>query len=128
MAVKAPLGPGAHPVSDGVMVDASKLAGVSIRLGQIEGFKNEHDLLGMLHVLLLDGWVLEHAQLIWEERPGGGPRGSAVRCWGDLVTASGEFSWPPAGRLVTAYGEDLMAADSRPCTDPPHDVGAARPP
>lgn len=26
------------------------------------------------------------------------------------MTASGHFCWPPAGRFVTAYGQDLMAA------------------
>ena len=29
----------------------------------------------------------------------------------DLVSPSGQFSWPPAGRFVAVYGQDLMAAD-----------------
>ena len=29
----------------------------------------------------------------------------------DLMSASGQFSWPPAGRFVAVYGQDLMAAD-----------------
>ena len=30
----------------------------------------------------------------------------------DLVSASGQFPWPPAGSFVAVYGQDLMAADS----------------
>lgn len=43
------------------------------------------------------------------------PTGQQVDYWGDLLAATGDFSWPPAGRLVTAHGEDLMAADT--CLD-----------
>jgi hypothetical protein len=31
---------------------------------------------------------------------------------GVLLAASGQFPWPPTGRFVTAYGQDLMAADT----------------
>jgi len=27
------------------------------------------------------------------------------------VSAGGQFSWPPAGRFMAVYGQDLMAAD-----------------
>ncbi len=30
----------------------------------------------------------------------------------DLMSANGQFSWPPAGRFVAVYGQDLMAADT----------------
>src|SRR5438309_2032187 len=30
----------------------------------------------------------------------------------DLVSASGQFPWPPAGNFVAVYGQDLMAADT----------------
>ncbi len=29
-----------------------------------------------------------------------------------LLTASGQNCWPPMGSFVTAYGRDLMAADT----------------
>jgi hypothetical protein len=29
-----------------------------------------------------------------------------------LLSASGQFSSPPAGRFVTVYGQDVMAADT----------------
>jgi hypothetical protein len=32
------------------------------------------------------------------------------------VAAAGELSWPSAGRFVSVYGEDLMAADTPPET------------
>src|ERR1700674_1242544 len=31
----------------------------------------------------------------------------------DLVSASGQFPWPPAGSFVAVYGQDLMAADKQ---------------
>ncbi len=31
--------------------------------------------------------------------------------WGDLTATAGDFSWPPAGRTMSVYGENLMAAD-----------------
>jgi hypothetical protein len=30
----------------------------------------------------------------------------------DFVTAPGHFSWPPAGSSLTAYGQNLMTADT----------------
>ena len=30
----------------------------------------------------------------------------------DLMSASGQFPWPPAGRFVAVYGQDLMSADT----------------
>ena len=30
----------------------------------------------------------------------------------DLVSASGQFPWPPAGNYMAVYGQDLMAADT----------------
>jgi len=111
VSVEASLGAGGHPMGHGVMVDPGQLAGVSIRLGQVESFKNEHDLLGRLHVLLLDGWVVEHAQFIQGEPPGGGSLGGQqVRYWGDLLAASGGFSWPPGPVL----GSVARAAKWRP--------------
>lgn len=32
--------------------------------------------------------------------------------WGDLMATSGELWWPSAARFVSAYEENLMAADS----------------
>src|SRR5712692_7135412 len=29
-----------------------------------------------------------------------------------FLSASGQLSWPPAGRFLTVYGQDVMAADS----------------
>ena len=49
--------------------------------------------------------------------PGGAPTGGPpVGLWviGDLLSASGEIQWPPAGRFVAAYGEDLVAANICP--------------
>jgi hypothetical protein len=37
---------------------------------------------------------------------------------GDLVAAGGELSWPSAGSFESAYGEDLMAADTGSTTGP----------
>jgi hypothetical protein len=31
--------------------------------------------------------------------------------WADLTATNGQFSWPPAGSFVTAYGHFSMAAD-----------------
>ncbi len=49
------------------------------------------------------------------------PRASANSCWGELLAADGEFWRPPAGRFLSAYGEDLMAVDTgaRPRSGPP---------
>lgn len=30
------------------------------------------------------------------------------------MAMGGELSWPPVGRFVSAYGEDLMAVDNEP--------------
>ena len=38
----------------------------------------------------------------------------------DLVSANGQFSWPPAGRFVAVYGQDLMAADTSGPRRGPH--------
>jgi hypothetical protein len=32
--------------------------------------------------------------------------------WADFVTAPGQFSWPPTGSSMTAYGQNLMTADT----------------
>src|SRR6266536_4865703 len=45
-------------------------------------------------------------------RPPGAPGGAAYSCWGGLMAAAGEVSWPPAGSFLAAYGEVLMAADT----------------
>ena len=42
----------------------------------------------------------------------GDPTQATDNYWGDLMAASGELRWPSAGRFVSAYGENLMAADN----------------
>ena len=41
----------------------------------------------------------------------GDPTQATDNYWGDLMAASGELRWPSAGRFVSVYGENLMAAD-----------------
>src|SRR5512132_4266050 len=53
-----------------------------------------------------------HAQQTRGGPPAGASGGAADSCWGDLMAAAGEVSWPPAGSLLAAYGEILMAADT----------------
>ena len=78
----------------------------------IEGFENLHDLLAMLHVLLLGVGCLSTPKT---------PRRSAERVdalrqrsgsYADLVAASAQFSCPPTRGFMTVYAQDLMAADS----------------
>jgi hypothetical protein len=47
-----------------------------------------------------------------KQGPPATPRRAGGRGWGDLVAASGEISWPPAGTSLAAYGEILTAADN----------------
>lgn len=50
----------------------------------------------------------------------GTPHTGADSYWGDLMAASGELWWPSAGRSVSAYGENLMAADTAPAEPSAH--------
>ncbi|MDP8930611.1 MAG: hypothetical protein M3O70_19105, partial [Actinomycetota bacterium] len=43
----------------------------------------------------------------------GGFHAAADSYWGDLMATSGELSWPSVGSFVSAYEENLMAADNR---------------
>lgn len=100
-------------VGRGVMRTGRQLAGIPVTAGQIECLQDFHDLIVRLHVLLLGCWVLEHAQHTEEDAPVVDPPGQLSIGKADLVSPSGQFSWPPAGRFVAVYGHDLMAADTR---------------
>ncbi|MDP8927954.1 MAG: hypothetical protein M3O70_05060, partial [Actinomycetota bacterium] len=52
----------------------------------------------------------------------GGFHAAADSYWGDLMATSGELSWPSVGSFVSAYEENLMAADTPPPTLEPGGV------
>jgi hypothetical protein len=56
--------------------------------------------------------VHEHAQQIPGGDLNGGFRKVQSDAWAGFLAASGQLSWPPPGRFVAAYGQDVMAADN----------------
>jgi len=61
---------------------------------------------------LLGPGCLRHTQLTEEGPLSGGPESVSGQLLGELLAAGGEFWRPPAGRFLSAYGEDLRAVDT----------------
>ena len=98
---------------DRVMGAAGQLPGRTQRPGQIKRFQNFHDLPCRLHGV--PSRVRRRFSTPSASEKGAQPR-DAVRQTsrvGQIPMAdSGQFSWPPAGSFVAAYGQFLVAAVS----------------
>jgi hypothetical protein len=90
---------GGDVAGDGVMIAAGQLGGVPVASGQVERFKDLHDLLGRLHCGPSSGAARWHAQ---------STRGGAARRYtpAEQRTVAGEISWPPLGK---SYGRQRGA-------------------